>query len=249
MIDSVQQVAPKAPRSPGARLLRLSPLLLVGVALVFIYATGVWRHLSLSELKAQRQVLKGFVHLHPVESVLLYMACYCVVVALSIPGALIMTLTGGFLFGTWIGGTAAAIGVASGATVMFLVAHTALGGLLRQWVDADGFISKVEAGVRRHAFLYIFSLRLMPALPIWMVNIAAAFVKTPVWTYASATLLGILPSTFIYASVGAGLDSVFAAGATPTMASLFRLQVLLPLFGLGALATLPLAYQIWRGRR
>ena len=249
MIDSVEQIAPKARRSPGARLLRLFPLLLVGVAVVIVYATGLWKDLSLDELKAQRQVLKGFVHLHPVESVLLYMGCYCVIVALSIPGALIMTLTGGFLFGTWEGGAAAAVGVASGATVMFLVAHTALGGFLRRWVDADGFIAKVEAGVRRHAFLYIFSLRLMPALPIWMVNIAAAFVNTPVWTYGGATLLGILPSTFIYASVGAGLDGVFAAGGTPTLGSLFRLQVLAPLFGLGALAVLPVAYQMWRGRR
>jgi uncharacterized membrane protein YdjX (TVP38/TMEM64 family) len=249
MTDSVGRTAPKAPASAGARLLSLSPLLAVGAALLFVYASGLWRHLSLHELKVQRQTLKAFVRLHPVESLFLYVGCYCAIVALSIPGALVMTLTGGFLFGTWVGGAAAAIGVSSGAVVMFLVAHTALGGVLRRWVDGDGLISRVEAGVRRHAFLYIFSLRLMPALPIWMVNIAAAFVKTPLWVYGGATFLGILPSTFIYASVGAGLDGVFAAGGTPTLGSLFRPQVLAPLFGLGALAIAPLAYQIWRGRR
>ena len=160
-----------------------------------------------------------------------------------------MTLTGGFLFGMWIGGAAAAVGVTSGAVIMFLVAHTALGDIIRKYAAPGGFIRKIDEGVRQNAFLYIFSLRLMPAMPIWLVNIGAAFVKTPLWVYALATLLGITPSCFIYASVGATLDRVFAAGGTPSLNTLLHFSVLAPLVALCALALAPIAYQIWRKRR
>ena len=101
--------------------------------------------------------------------------------------------------------------------------------------------------MRRHAFLYIFSLRLLPAVPIWMVNIAAAFVKTPLWLYASATFLGILAPTLIYASVGASLDRVFASGGAPTLQSVFQPPVIASLFALGALALAPLRLPVLAG--
>jgi uncharacterized membrane protein YdjX (TVP38/TMEM64 family) len=237
----------RAPRS--GRALKLLPLAVVAVILVLVFATGLWKHLSLDELKARRGMLKGFVHLHPAQSVALYIGLYCAVVALSIPGALIMTLAGGFLFGPLLGGAAAAVGVSSGAVLMFLIAHTAVGDLIRKHAAPDGLIASMEAGVRRHAFIYIFSLRLMPALPIWLVNIAAAFVKTPIWIYALATILGIAPSCFIYASIGAGLDQAFAAGGAPTVASLMRPWVILPLAALGILGLVPFGYQAWRRGR
>ena len=248
MIDSVAEAGPKTPASLRRRLLHLLPLLLVLAVLGAVLASGVWKHISLADLKARRAVLKAFVQGHPVQSLLLYVALYGAVVALSIPGALIMTLTGGFLFGTVEGGLAASCGVTVGAVVMFLVAHTALGDVIRRYAAPEGFVRRMEAGVRRHAFLYIFSLRLLPAVPIWMVNIAAAFVKTPLWIYSSATFLGILPPTLIYASVGASLDRVFAAGGAPTIQSVFQPPVIASLFALGALALAPFAYQFWRAR-
>ena len=238
---------PKA--SAARRALRWAPLAVIAAAFVLVLASGVWRHLSLDELRTQRAALKSFVRLHPIESLFSYMAVYCLVVALSIPGALIMTLTGGFLFGTVLGGAAAAVGVSSGAVVMFLAAHTAVGGVLRRYAAPDGVVRKIEAGVRQNAFLYIFCLRLMPALPIWLVNIAAAFVKTPLWIYGLATALGIAPSCFIYASIGASLDQVFAEGRAPSVRTLFHLGVILPLCALALLALAPIAYQLWRKRR
>jgi uncharacterized membrane protein YdjX (TVP38/TMEM64 family) len=248
MIDGVAGGGAGRSGSAAARrhVMRFAPLAGLLLILVLLLATGVWRHISLDDLKDRRTVLEGFVRRHPVESVMLYMGIYCLVVAVSIPGALIMTLTGGFLFGTWLGGAAAIVGVSSGAVVMFLVAHTAVGNALREYAGPDGLIRKIEDGVRRNAFSYILFLRLMPAAPIWLVNIAAGFVKTPLWTYALATVLGIAPSCFIYASIGAGLDKVFAAGRTPSMRDILHLHVFLPLFALAALALLPIAYQRWR---
>jgi uncharacterized membrane protein YdjX (TVP38/TMEM64 family) len=249
MIDNVADA--KAGRSGSVmrgRLLRVLPLAIIVLLLVAVLASGVWRHLSLDDLKARRTALKAFAHGHPVESVALYVAAYCAVVALSIPGALMMTLTGGFLFGTLIGGAAAAMGVTSGAVVMFLVAHTALGDLVRKRAKPGGLIRKTEEGVRRHAFSYLLFLRLMPAAPIWLVNIAAAFVRVPLWVYAVATVIGIAPSCFIYASIGASLDRVFAAGGKPDFRALFHPEVFIALFALAVLALLPIAYQRWRKR-
>jgi uncharacterized membrane protein YdjX (TVP38/TMEM64 family) len=222
---------------------------LIVVVFLVVVASGVWRHLSLDDLRDRRTALKGLVRLHPIASILIYVALYCAVVALSIPGALVMTLTGGFLFGALGGGAAAAVGVSSGAVVMFLAAHTAVGGIIRKYAASDGIIAKMEAGVRHNAFLYIFCLRLMPALPIWLVNIAAAFVNTPLWIYALATVTGIAPSCLIYASIGASLDGVFAAGGTPTVRMLLHPSVVLPLVGLGVLSVTPLLFQLWRKRR
>ena len=230
------------------RLFRFLPLAIVLLVLIAVLVSGVWRHLSLDDLKARRTALKAFAHGHPFESVVLYVVAYCVVVALSIPGALMMTLTGGFLFGTLSGGAAAAVGVTSGAVVMFLVAHTALGDVIRQRAKPAGLICKVEDGVRRHAFSYLLFLRLMPAAPIWLVNIAAAFVRVPLWVYATATVLGIAPSCFIYASIGASLDRVFAAGGEPDFRALFHPEVFIALFALAALALAPIVYQRWRKR-
>jgi uncharacterized membrane protein YdjX (TVP38/TMEM64 family) len=231
------------------RILRFAPLAVVLLVLVGVLVSGVWRHLSLQDLEARRNVLKSFVRAHPMESLLLYTAAYCAVVALSIPGALIMTLTGGFLFGTWIGGAAAVAGVSSGAVIMFFAAHTAIGDAIRKRIAPDGLIHKVEAGVRRNAFSYLLFLRLMPAAPIWLVNIAAAFVRVPLWVYATSTLIGIAPSTFIYASIGASLDRVFAAGGTPDLRAVFHPRVFLALFALALLALAPAAYRGWRRRR
>ena len=247
---AVEQDAGSAAKTTvGKRLLRLASLAAIVIVLILVFTSGVWRDLSLEDLKARRAVLKGFVHIHPIESAALYMALYCAVVAFSIPGALMMTLTGGFLFGTLIGGAEAAVGVTSGAVIMFLVAHTALGDIVRRRANPDGMIRKVEEKVRRHAFSYLLFLRLMPAAPIWLVNIAAAFVRTPLWLYALATIIGIAPSCFIYASIGASLDQVFAGGGTPDLRSLFHPQMFAALFALALLALLPLAYQGWRKRR
>jgi uncharacterized membrane protein YdjX (TVP38/TMEM64 family) len=250
MIDAAADAKAETEGSKRRRsIVRFLPLAAILILLVAVLASGVWRHLSLEDLKIRRDALKGFVHIHPVESVFLYMTVYCLVVALSIPGALMMTFTGGFLFGPWIGGAAAAAGVSSGAVIMFLVAHTALGDAVRKRARPDGMIRKVEEGVRRHAFAYLLCLRLMPAAPIWLVNLAAAFVRVPLWIYATATVIGIAPSCFIYASIGAGLDRAFAAGGDPDFRSLFHPQTFVALFALAALSLAPIVYQRWRNGR
>lgn len=223
---------------------RFGPLIVIALAVAAVIASGVADHLSLVELKARRDQLQGFVALHPALSFGLYILIYIAVVSLSLPGALVMTLSGGFLFGPWLGAVAAASGASLGAAVIFMVCRSAVGDSLRG--KAGSTISKIEEGVRRDAFSYILTLRLIPVMPFWLVNLAAGFVDIPLRTFLSATVLGILPGSLVYAGLGSGLGEVFASGQEPNLRVIFEPHVLLPLVGLGLLSLLPVVLRRFR---
>jgi signal transduction histidine kinase/uncharacterized membrane protein YdjX (TVP38/TMEM64 family) len=225
------------------------PVLLIVLCVAAAIGSGATRQLSLEDLLARRVALGQFVHAHPVGAALTYVATFVVVVALSLPGALIMTLAGGLLFGTGLGTAAAVSGASIGAFFVFLVARSTLGAALRRRLRPDGAVARLEAQVRRHAFSYVLSLRLMPAVPFALVNIVCGFVKMPLSTYLAATLLGIAPSTLIYASVGAELGKVFDHGGAANLNSLLRPQVLAPLCALAVLALAPHLVRLWIARR
>lgn len=244
---STAEIAPPPRRKLWLRLL---PVLAILLAIVLVFATGLQRYLSLDELQHRRAALNALVDAHPVQSAAAYMGLYLLVVALSLPGALIMTLSGGFLFGPVWGTAAAVIGASAGAVVMFLVARTALGDALRRRAgQSGGLLNKLERGIRENAFSALLTARLIPALPFWLVNVAAGLVKMPVRTYATATVIGILPSTAIYAGIGSGLNRVFEEGGKPELGMIFEPQVLLPLLGLAVLSMVPILWKLWRGRR
>ena len=240
-----------APRRPGAkRWLRLLPLAVIAIGIVVAFSSGATRYLSLDALQARSHTLVAFAQAHPVQCAAAYMGLYAAVVAFSLPGALIMTLSGGFLFGQVWGSAAAVAGASAGAVIMFLVARTAVGDALRRKAEASGgLLRKLEAGIRENAFTALLTMRLIPALPFWLVNIAAGLVKMSLSTYAAATVLGIIPSTVIYAGIGAGLSRVFASGGKPDLHMIFEPQVLLPLIGLAGLSFAPLLWKTWRKRR
>jgi uncharacterized membrane protein YdjX (TVP38/TMEM64 family) len=155
-----------------------------------------------------------------------------------------MTLSGGFLFGPWLGAAAASSGASLGAAVIFLVCRSAVGDSLRG--KAGSTIAKIEEGVRRDAFSYILTLRLIPVMPFWLVNLAAGFVNIPLRTFLAATVLGILPGSLVYSGLGAGLGEVFASGQEPNLRVIFEPHVLLPLVGLGLLSLLPVVLRRFR---
>lgn len=236
--------------SGGHRWRRLA---VVGVLLAVI-AVAIWLglpdKLSLNELRSQRGALLGFVHAHPWRSLALYVLLYTAIVTCSIPGALVMTLSGGFLFGTIEGGAAAVGAVSLGSVLMYYAAHTALGDSLRVWLtERSPLMQRLEGEVRRHPFTSTLTLRLIPAAPIFLVNLAAGFVRMPLLPYALATVIGVIPSTFLYAWVGEGLDYLFATVEPDSLMSVIRTELTLPVFGLLCLAAAPLAARWWSGRR
>jgi uncharacterized membrane protein YdjX (TVP38/TMEM64 family) len=235
---------------PGwRRWLRFAPLALIVLVLCLVFGTGLNRYLSIDELAAKREALLDLVQAHPILGLLAYTLAYVLVVAFSIPGAMIMTMTGGFLFGPWLGAAAAVTGASIGATIMFFVARSALGETLRKRVKAGGLMDRIQAGVRANAFSYLLVLRLIPAVPFWLCNIAAGFVHIPIGTYVAATVLGIIPSTVIYAGIGSGLGHVFDAGGKPDLSLVLAPEVMAPLIGLAVISLAPVAYHAWKLQR
>ena len=229
---------------PRAAWRRWLPLLLLVLAALGVYAAGLHRELSLASLRAHRDLLQELATSHPVLAPLAYVVLYVAAIALSLPGGTVLTLAGGFLFGTWLGGGLAILGATLGAVLVFLIARTALGNSLR--AHAEPWLRRLEAGFRADAFTYLLVLRLVPLFPFWLVNLVPASLDVPLRTYLLATLIGIAPATLILAGVGHGLGTVLDRGGTPEPGLLLRPDILLPLLGLAGLALLPLLYRRWR---
>jgi len=222
---------------------RLLPLgLLVAAWIVFMLA-GDYRYLTFSALAQNRDWLCGLVQQWGILAAFGYITVYAMLVALSVPGAAILTIAGGFLFGTWMGGLCAVIGATLGATAIFLAARGGLGGLAQR---AGRFAGKLEAGFRADAFNYLLVLRLVPIFPFWLVNLVPALVGVRLPTYVLATFLGIVPGTFVYASLGNGLGSLVEE---PDLAIIFKPSLLVPIVGLALLALVPVGYKHWRSKK
>jgi uncharacterized membrane protein YdjX (TVP38/TMEM64 family) len=225
---------------------RLVPLIVLVAGLAGFFALGLERYVTFDTLAQHRASLLAWVDGHPTLAPLAYVAVYIAVIACSLPGGTVLTVSGGFLFGTWLGGVYAVIGATLGATALFLAARTALGGFLR--AKAGSALGRMEAGFRRDAFNYMLVLRLVPIFPFFLVNLAPALLGVPLRTYVTATALGIIPAAFVFASVGRGLGAVFDEGRAPDLSLVFTPPVLLPLLGLALLALIPVAYRRWKGR-
>jgi uncharacterized membrane protein YdjX (TVP38/TMEM64 family) len=190
---------------PVRRLIVIALIVALAVAAYFIFGRGM---ISLEALVRHRASIDGFVAAHRVLAVLAFMAIYVAAVALSLPGATFLTVAGGFLFGVGIGAAAAVVGATLGATVIFLVARTALGEPLLK--RAGPRASHLAQGFREDAFSYLLFLRLVPAFPFFLVNLVPAFAGVRLSTFVGATALGIIPGALVYAFAGTGLDSVIA---------------------------------------
>jgi uncharacterized membrane protein YdjX (TVP38/TMEM64 family) len=227
-------------------LLRFLPLALIAAGMAAAFLSGLHRHLGWEALRDARFALLDLVAAHPVAAPAAYVLAYVCVTAFSLPGAAAMTLAGGFLFGTLAGGGLAVVGATIGATAVFAAARTALGDRLR--LRAGGMVARIEEGFRRDAASYLLFLRLVPAFPFFVVNIAAALLGARPAIFVATTLVGIVPGTLVFASIGAGLGSVFDAGARPDLSVALSWPVLGPLLGLGLLALLPVAWRRIAGR-
>jgi uncharacterized membrane protein YdjX (TVP38/TMEM64 family) len=225
-------------RIPWGRIL---PLLVIAAAIALVFYFRLDRYLTLDQLAANREWLKGEVARLGVAAALLFVVVYAAAVALSVPGAIILTLSGGFLFGPFWGALLTVIGATVGATIIFLIAKTALGDALR--AKAGGAVKRLEEGFRKDAFSYLLVLRLVPLFPFWLVNLVPAFLGVKLRTFVAATFLGIIPGTAVYAGVGNGLGAVIDKGEKPNLGIILEPQVLLPLIGLALLALIPVAYK------
>jgi len=227
----------------GISARRLIPLgLLVAAGITFV-AVGGHHYLTFAALAENRDWLSSLVQRWGFVAAFFYIAVYALLVALSVPGSAVLTIAGGFLFGTWLGTLCAVLGATLGATGIFLATRAGLGGLARR---AGPLVGKLEAGFRADAFNYLLVLRLVFIFPFWLVNLVPALAGVRLSTFILATFLGIIPGAFVYASLGNGLGNVVGE---PGLGVLLRPSVLGPVVGLVILALIPVGYKRWRTKR
>mgnify|MGYP001427650461 FL=1 len=228
--------------SRGSRVgvrVALVAILVAGFIAFFLF--GLDDYVTIETLREHRAALQALVDEYAFLAPATFMVLYAAAIAFSLPGGLVMTITGGFLFGNVIGTTYIVIAATVGATTIFLIARTALGEPLR--ARAGPWLGRLEAGFQRNAFSYLLVLRLIPLFPFFVVNLVPAFLGVRLVTYFVATFIGITPATFVFATVGAGLDSLFDSGEEFTAAGILTPEIILALVGLAALALLPVAYK------
>ena len=187
----------------GFRWVRLWPLGVLGAGLLALYLAGFGDYLTLGFIVREHEVLAAFVTGHLALAILTYVAIYTAAVAVSFPGASLITIVGGYLFGAALGTTLTVVAATAGATVIYLAARSSLGLFLREKVSH--FAGRFAKGFEDNAFSYLFLLRLVPLFPFWLINIVPALFDVKVRTYVVATGLGIIPGTLAYVLLGDGL--------------------------------------------
>jgi uncharacterized membrane protein YdjX (TVP38/TMEM64 family) len=236
-------IVPKKSRS------RLLPLIVViSGAVLGWWLLHDW--LSFETLAENRGALIAFRDANYAATVVGFVLTYTLIVAFSLPGATVATLTGGFLFATFPGALFNITAATLGATAIFLAAQTSIGARLGARLDgAEGLVKKIKDGIDENQWSMLFLIRLLPVVPFFVANLVPAFLDVPLRRFVISTFFGIMPGAVVYTSVGAGLSEVFARGETPNLGIIFEPQILLPILGLCALAVLPVLIKALRGRK
>jgi uncharacterized membrane protein YdjX (TVP38/TMEM64 family) len=185
---------------------KLVLLIMAVLAVGLFFWLDLGRFLTLDSLKANRQSLQNFYTTHTLLMVTGFMAVYIIQTALSLPGAAILSLAAGAIFGSIMGTVYAVISASIGATLAFLITRY----LLRDLVLAR-FGSRLEGMNReleRRGFNYLLFLRLVPVFPFFLINLAAGLTQLPLRTFVIGTLLGIIPGGFVYVNAGASLATI-----------------------------------------
>ncbi|MCJ2133700.1 VTT domain-containing protein [Methylobacterium sp. J-026] len=201
--------APPVAEGRWTRVRRWLPLvLLLGIS-GFVLVSGAAQILSLDRLLASRAWLRGLVEADYVRALAAAYGLYVGAVVVSVPATLILTMICGFLFGIVPGALTAVCAATTGAAIVFTVGRGPGADLLRRM--GGNRLAGLAAGFRRDAFGYIVVLRLLPLFPFWVTNLAPAAFGVRMWVFVSATVLGLLPGAFVYATTGAGIEEVVAA--------------------------------------
>ncbi|MDR4463878.1 MAG: TVP38/TMEM64 family protein [Nitrospira sp.] len=236
MTTQVSQEAESKKPNTGKIVIALLIALGMGAFLYF----DVGQFLSLASLKENRDLLLAFTDTNFVPAVAIFIVAYVLVAGLSLPGAVILTLAGGFLFGAGWATLFINIGATTGATMAFLAARY----LLRDTVEQKfgKWLKPFQEGFAKNAFSYLLTLRLIPLFPFFVVNLVSGLTRVNTGTYVTATAIGIIPGSFVYAYAGRQLGTIESLKeiASPNVIAAFVL--------LGLLALAPVLYRKYAAR-
>ena len=220
---------------------RIFPLVMLAGGLAAFFSLGLNQYISLDALRENHEVLEFWVAEYGTLSALVFTGIYSLSVAFSIPGAVLITITGGLMFGPYLGTLYVVVGATVGAVGVFLAAKYAVGDILR--VKAGPAIKRMEKGFCENEMSYMLILRLVPLFPFWLVNLVPAFLGVSLRAYTIGTLVGIIPGAFVYTLVGDGAGAVLDAGGGLSLDIIFAPRFLAPIIGLAVLACIPVVYK------
>lgn len=237
-LDLVAGDEAPAPRSGG----RWKKLVLGAVVVAAISAGLIWGgHLDFETLKENRAWLLRYTREHYVPMLLAVTLVYTIATAVSFPMGIVMTFAVGFLFGRWVGTGIVVLAASVGATLAFLSARYLFADAARRRMGPR--LQRLAQGFEKDAFNYILFVRLVPVFPFWLMNLVPAFTPVSARTFFVATLIGILPGTFVFANVGESLARI------DSPRDLVGTQVLVALALLGAMSLVPILIKKLRTRK
>lgn len=217
------------------------PIALLAIGLLLAILFDVHKLLSFEVIGENYSLIKTYIEEQFFLSLVIFAVSYALIVAFSIPGASALSLMYGALLGTLVSGMLIVIAATVGASMIFLAARYAFADTLKE--RAGPWLSKMQDGFNENAVSYLLFLRLVPAFPFFVVNIVPAFLGVSLRTYVITTFFGIMPGTFVFASIGNGIGYVLEQGKTPDLSILSSPEILLPLAALGMLSLIPIVYK------
>jgi uncharacterized membrane protein YdjX (TVP38/TMEM64 family) len=220
---------------------RFVPIAVLLLGLGLFFAFGLGDYLGCGSLRDNRAWLLDWVNGHRPLAIAAFMTIYAGAVALSVPSGAALTVAAGFLFGALMATGMIAVAGTVGATLLFLAARSAFHDLLQ--ARAGPWLLRLERGFAENELSYLLFLRLVPLFPFFVVNLVPAFLGVRLRSFVVATFFGIIPGSFVFASVGAGLGSLFDAGRDCSLENVLTPEIVIALVGLAVLALLPVAYK------
>lgn len=224
---------------------------LIAIATVAIVGAFTLRdYISFDTLAANREKLLALRDSNYILMAMGFVAIYVAIVAFSLPGAAVASVTGGFLFGLWAGTAYNVLAATLGAVAIFLAARAGLGQTLSARMDgAEGRWKRVRDGLKDNEISVLFMLRLVPVVPFFVANLLPALVGVKLRNFVFTTALGIVPGALVFTSIGVGLGEVFDRGERPDLSLLWAPHVIGPILGLAALSAMPIVIKALRGKK
>lgn len=212
---------------------RFAPLSVLILVMLAVYFSGLTQYFNLEYIQSNKDSLDMFVKSNPYISAALFIGLYTLSVALSLPIATVLTLLGGFLFGSIIGTFYVVTSATIGATIIFVIAQSALGESLRN--KAKGIYGKVKTQFEEDGVSYLLFMRLVPLFPFVIVNILPALLGIKLRTFLWTTFFGIIPGSFVYVNLGGALGEITSLSGLVSGRTIGAL-VLLGVFALAPIA-------------
>lgn len=201
---------------------------LAGLAGLF-FGMGLGRYLTLDYLKSSREAIEAYRVANPLATFWLFGAVYVLVVTINLPGGAVLGLASGAIFGFWTGTAAVSLFSTIGATLACALSRY----LLRDWVRGrfGARLAALDEGVRREGAYYLFSLRLIPAVPFFLINLGMGLTPMRLRTYALVSWIGMLPGTMVFVNAGRELARIDSLGSvlSPSLVVSLALIGVLPL--------------------